>query len=153
MRLDRIYTPNLIAVSPGDTLQQAAEAMRRHHVGALPVVESLGRAAEVLGIITDRDLAICAVADALDARKVKVDRVMSPAVASVPANADVFEALDRMRAAGVRRLLVTANGGTPAGIVSLDDIIDGLAVELASAAALMKSSVLREKAESGAVIG
>lgn len=149
MRLDRIYTPNLIAVNPGDTLQQAAETMRRHHVGALPVVENLGHAVEVLGIVTDRDLALSAVADALDARKVKVERVMSPVVASIPATADVFEALDRMRAAGVRRLLVTEDDGAPAGIVSLDDIIDGLAVELASAAALMKASMRREVAEAG----
>ncbi len=151
MRLDRIYTPNLIAVNPGDTLQQAAETMRRHHVGALLVVENLGHAVEVLGIVTDRDLALNAVADALDARKVKVERVMSPVVASIPAAADVFEALDRMRVAGVRRLLVTENDGTPAGIVSLDDIIDGLAVELASAAALMKASMRREVAEAGTV--
>jgi CBS domain-containing protein len=148
MRIDRICTHALIAVNPGDTLQQAAETMRRHHIGVVPVVENMGHRAEVVGIVTDRDLAMTAVADALDARKVKVDKVMSPVVASVPITADLFQALGLMRAAGVRRLLVTASGGAPVGIVSIDDIVDGLAAELASAAALMKIGIERERAES-----
>jgi CBS domain-containing protein len=147
MRIDRVCTPNLIAVNPDDTLQQAAEAMRRHHVGALPVVENLGHSAEVVGIVTDRDLALTAVADALDVRKVKVRKVMNPTVASIPITADAYEALERMRAAGVRRLIVTDHGGAPAGILSLDDILDGVAVELATAATLMKGGLLRERAE------
>jgi CBS domain-containing protein len=148
MRIDRVCTHTLIAVNPGDTLQQAAEAMRRHHIGAVPVVENIGPRARVVGIVTDRDLAMTAVADALDVRKVKVDKVMSPMVASVPVTADVFHALGLMRAAGVRRLLVTSGGGRLAGILSLDDIVDGLAAELASAAALMKVGIERERVES-----
>jgi CBS domain-containing protein len=147
MRIDRVFTAHMIAVNPGDTLQQAAEAMRRHHVGALPVVENAGPRAEVVGIVTDRDLAITAVAEALDVRKVRVDKVMSLVVASAPITADLYEALDRMRAAGVRRLLITADGGAPAGILSLDDIVDGLAAQLASAAALMKRGMQREHAQ------
>jgi CBS domain containing-hemolysin-like protein len=50
----------------------------------------------------------------------------------------------------VRRLLVTDERGDPAGIVSLDDILDGLAAELASAAALVKQEVERERGEGAA---
>jgi hypothetical protein len=46
----------------------------------------------------------------------------------------------------VRRLLVTKAGGEPAGIVSLDDAVDGLVAELASLAGLMKSELSREAA-------
>ena len=51
---------------------------------------------------------------------------------------------------GTPWVLVTSEAGAPAGIVSLDDIVDGLAVELASAAALMKGAVRAEFALPGA---
>jgi CBS domain containing-hemolysin-like protein len=54
-----------------------------------------------------------------------------------------------MRAAGVRRLMVVDDKGSPAGILSLDDVVDGLATELASAAALMKHERGRELAQLG----
>jgi CBS domain-containing protein len=121
--------------------------MRRFHVGSLLVLEAADPHPEVVGIVTDRDLVMLALAEGLNAHKVTVDKVMSPVVASVPESADVLEAIERMRAAGVRRLLVTAEKGTPAGILSIDDIVDGLSAELASAAALMKSEIGRERAE------
>ena len=86
-------------------------------------------------------------AEGLNVRKVAVEKVMTPVVASVSESADVLEALERMRDAGVRRLLVTTAQGDPAGILSIDDIVDGLAAELASAAALMKTEINREVAE------
>jgi signal-transduction protein with cAMP-binding, CBS, and nucleotidyltransferase domain len=148
MKVDRIYTRNGIGVARSDTIQQAAQAMRRFHVGALLVVED-GKSPEVVGIVTDRDLVVLALAEGL-AAATPVDKVMSPVVASVPEEADALEALERMRAAGVRRLMVTAGPqGKPAGIVSLDDLLDGLAAELASAAALTKASVGRESVEMG----
>jgi predicted transcriptional regulator len=147
MRIERIHTRSVVGAARSDTLEQAAETMRRFHVGALLVVDSGDRRTEVVGILTDRDLVMHALAEGLDAHKVKVEKVMSPVVASVPESADVFEALDRMRAAGVRRLLVTDDAGQPAGIVSIDDIVDGLAAELAAAAALMKRGIGRERVE------
>jgi CBS domain-containing protein len=68
-------------------------------------------------------------------------------VASVAEDAELNEALERMRAAGVRRLLVTKVGGEPAGIVSLDDAVDGLVAELASLAGLVKKELGREVAD------
>ncbi|HET7731774.1 MAG TPA: CBS domain-containing protein, partial [Usitatibacter sp.] len=130
-----------------DTIEAAAAAMRRFHVGALLVVEKTEPHPEVVGIVTDRDLVLHALAEGLNVRKVAVEKVMTPVVASVSEGADVLEALERMRDAGVRRLLVTTGQGDPAGILSIDDIVDGLAAELASAAALMKTEISREVAE------
>lgn len=151
MKIERIYTRSVIGASRTDTLEQAAATMRRFHVGALLVVESRDRRPEVVGIVTDRDLVMHALAEGLNVHRITVDKVMSPVVASVPEGADVLEAIDRMRAAGVRRLMVTDEKGSPAGILSLDDIVDGLATELASAAALMKNERGRERAELGGV--
>ena len=151
MKIERIYTRSVVGASRNDTLEQAAAAMRRFHVGALLVVEPADHRPEVVGIVTDRDLVLQALAEGMNAHRVKVEKVMSPVVASVPEGADVLEAIDRMRAAGVRRLMVTDENGSPAGILSLDDIVDGLATELASAAALMKTERGRERAELGGV--
>jgi predicted transcriptional regulator len=123
--------------------------MHRFHVGALLVFEKTDAGQEVVGIVTDRDLVLRSLADRLNAHKVTVEKVMSPVVASVALEADTLEAVDRMRAAGVRRLLVTDAHGDPAGLVSLDDIVDGLAAELAAAAALMKTELHREAADLG----
>ena len=146
MKIERIYTRSVVGASRTDTLEQAAAAMRRFHVGALLVIEPAAHRHDVVGIVTDRDLVLLALAEGLNVRRITVDQVMSPVVASVSEDADVLEALERMRAAGVRRLLVTGEGGHAAGIVSIDDIVDGLAVELASAAALLKADVARERA-------
>lgn len=146
MKIERIYTRSVVGAARTDTLEQAAAAMRRFHVGALLVIETVGHRNDVVGIVTDRDLVLLALAEGLNVHRITVDKVMSPVVASVSENADVLEALERMRAAGVRRLLVTSERGAAAGIVSIDDIVDGLSVELASAAALMKADVARERA-------
>ena len=148
MKVERIYTRIVVGISRSDTLQVAAATMRRFHVGALLVVDSNDKRPEVVGIITDRDLVMLGLADGLDP-KLAVGKLMTPVVVSVPETADVLEALDRMRDGGFRRLLVTTPLGDPAGILSIDDIVDGLAAELASAAALMKAEVRREKSEYG----
>ena len=138
----------MVGVSRADSIRDAANTMRRFHVGALLVFEDGGARSDIAGIVTDRDLVVLALADGLGAKTV-VDKVMTPVVASVPESADALEALERMRAAGVRRLLVTGPAGEPAGILSIDDLVDGLAAELATAAGLMKAEIGRESVELG----
>jgi predicted transcriptional regulator len=147
MKVERICTRGIVGTSRNETIEDAAAAMHRFHVGALLVFEKTDAGREVVGIVTDRDLVLRSLADRLNAHKVTVEKVMSPVVASVALEADTLEAVDRMRAAGVRRLLVTDAHGDPAGLVSLDDIVDGLAAELAAAAALMKAELHREAAD------
>jgi signal-transduction protein with cAMP-binding, CBS, and nucleotidyltransferase domain len=147
MKIERICTRSIVGTSRHDTIEDAAAAMHRFHVGALLVFEKTDAGQEVVGIVTDRDLVLRSLADRLNAHKVAVEKVMTPVVASVALEADTLEAVDRMRAAGVRRLLVTDAHGDPAGLVSLDDIVDGLAAELAAAAALMKAELHREAAD------
>ena len=144
MKIERVYTREVVATSRSATLSEAARTMRKFHVGALVVVDPVNGRQELAGIVTDRDLVVQGLAEGLDPRKATVAQVMSPVVASVPEDADLHEALERMRAAGVRRLLVTKPTGEPAGIVSLDDAVDGLGAELASLAGLMKTALRRE---------
>lgn len=144
MKVERVCTREVVATRRDATLVEAAETMRRFHVGTLVVVDEHAGSREVAGIVTDRDIVVQGLAQGLDARRAKVEKVMAPVVATVPEGAELHEALERMRAAGVRRLLVTGASGEPAGIVSFDDALDGLVAELSSLAGLMKSERRRE---------
>jgi hypothetical protein len=56
-----------------------------------------------------------------------------------------------MRAHGVRRLLVTSDGEAVCGILSIDDLVDGLAADLAAAAAVLKGDIRTDAAGLGEV--
>ena len=58
---------------------------------------------------------------------------LTPVIATVNEKADIHEALEIMRANRVRRLLVVGDGGVMRGILSIDDIVDGLSADLAAA--------------------
>jgi len=144
MKVERVCTPSLATIDRNQSVREAAQAMRRRHVGALLVRERTSRGTEVAGIVTDRDLVLLALAEPMDADAVAVEKVMSPVVASVRVDAELLDALAIMRDAGVRRLLVTDAEGSPCGLLSLDDVIDGLAAQLADAAALLREEIRRE---------
>lgn len=151
MKIDRIYTRNIVGTTREASIAEAAAMMRKFHVGALLVMGEAPEQETVVGIVTDRDIVMQAVADALDPRKVSVGEVMTPVVASISEDADVLEALERMRIEGVRRLLVRQANGAIAGILSADDVIDGVATDLASLAKVVRSEIRRETDEYGGV--
>lgn len=146
MRVESVYTPSVVATTRSATLEEAADAMRKFHVGALLVVEGPEGTASPVGVVTDRDMVLQAVADGIGPLDATVGDVMTPSVETVGESADLNEALERMRSAGVRRLLVTRADGRISGILSVDDVIDGLAAELVNLAALMKQEI-RDRAE------
>ncbi len=143
MKIERVYTRTAVTTRRSTSAREAAGLMRRFHVGALLVTEEGGALA---GILTDRDLVLRVMAEGLDPGEVAVERIMASVVGAVPEDTDVYDALERMRGAGVRRLVVTRDGNA-AGIVSLDDIAQGLGAELSTLAALMKSEIRREAEE------
>ncbi|MBZ5608372.1 MAG: CBS domain-containing protein [Acidobacteriia bacterium] len=105
--------------SPGLNLAAASEILWKAGCGTLPVVEN-GR---VLGVITDRDIAI-----ALGTRNVKasdalVREVSLPKLFYCAADDDIHVALQTMGAQKVRRLPVIDSKGALEGILCLDDIV------------------------------
>ena len=91
MKVERIYTRSVIGTARDDTIEAAAAAMRRFHVGALLVLEKTEPHPEVVGIVTDRDLVLHALAEGLNVRKVAVEKVMTPVVASVSEGASTLK--------------------------------------------------------------
>src|SRR5512140_3755697 len=76
-KIKDIMSRDLHYVNPDDTLQDAAKQMRSHDVGFLPVVEGQS----LVGAVTDRDIAIKAVAEGKDPKKTKVKDLASKDVA------------------------------------------------------------------------
>ena len=107
------------------TITDAAETMDRRAVGALVVIESDGRP---VGIVTDRDLVVRAVArrSSPDAR---VDSVMSTDLVTLAPDADLRDALKVFEDRAIRRLPLVA-GGQLVGMLTMDDLVVDLTADL-----------------------
>ena len=147
MKIERLYTRRIVATRRSAPIAEAAAVMQRYEVGSLLVMEDPPAAGEPVGIVTDRDLAIQGFASEAST----VGSVMTPVIATVHDTADIHEALETMRAHGVRRLLVTSADGGLRGILSIDDVVDGLSADLAAAAAVLKGEIRRDSAGLGDV--
>jgi CBS domain-containing protein len=104
---------------PDTTVADAAKRMRDSDIGDVLVAETEGAAP--IGIVTDRDIAIRAVAGSQDPNTTTLRSVMSRDITSVSPDDTIEEAKARMRGANVRRLPVIEDG-RPIGIVSLGDL-------------------------------
>lgn len=116
MNIRDVMTPNPRCVSPNDTMQTAARIMRDEDTGAVPVVED-GRP---VGIVTDRDIVIRAVAEEGGLNRPVRDIVTSRLVEATP-EMSTREAAELMSEHQIRRLPVV-EGERLVGIVSIGDL-------------------------------
>ena len=113
-----VMTPDPTTVESTVSVVEAARRMRGHDVGALIVL----RGWDICGIVTDRDIAVRAVAEGLDPMETTVGEICSPHLVGLSLDATVDDAVTLMRDNALRRLPVVA-GGRPIGIVSLGDLV------------------------------
>ena len=118
MQLKEFVNSRVETVQPDDTLQRAAEKMRELDVGSLPVCEG----GQLVGMITDRDITIRAVAKGSDPAAATVREVMTPEVLWCFENEEVEEAARIMQENQVRRILVLNEAKELVGITSLGEL-------------------------------
>jgi CBS domain-containing protein len=111
-------TPGVDAVSPAQPVRDAAQLMKIGDFGSVPVVEG-GR---VIGMLTDRDIVVRAVAEGLDPDTVQVGEIASTGTVTVSADEDLDEALTLMARHKVRRLPVVDDGNKLVGVLSQADV-------------------------------
>ncbi|MFG3102328.1 CBS domain-containing protein [Streptomyces sp. NPDC048182] len=116
-----VMTPGVAAVRPESSLVEAAQLMRTQDIGDVVVADGQ----EVVGVLTDRDITVRAVAEGLDPMAVAVRAVCTPDPVVISPDDPVTDAIALMREHSVRRLPVVENG-LPVGIVSLGDLADAL---------------------------
>jgi CBS domain-containing protein len=118
MLIREIMTEQVEFVTAEDTLRQAALKMRDSGVGPLPVCENRG----VVGVITDRDITIRAVAEGLDPETTQVRDVMSGELICCYDDQEADVAAHLMQSQQIRRVLVLNRDRRLVGIVSLGDL-------------------------------
>ena len=118
MLLRDVMTPNVAVIPPQATIKEAAERMRSQDIGVLPVCD----ADHVLGMITDRDIAVRAVAQGADPAKTAVRDAMTPKAICCYDDEEIDKAIDLMEKKQIRRLMVCDHNDRPVGIVSLGDL-------------------------------
>ena len=125
MKLNDIFTRNVVTAGPEETLAAVALRMQEHNVGTVVVVENQ----RPVGIVTDRDLAL-----ALGARDLSpqapVKKVMTRHVLAIPEDTGIYTATKFMREREVRRLPIVDREDHLVGIVTLDDLLRFLGREL-----------------------
>ncbi len=118
-KVKSLMHPGVKTVSPESTLQEAAEQMHQLDCGVLPV----GDEERPVGIITDRDIVIRAVAKGKDVNVERVRDYMTSLVYSVREEETLEQAADKMWEYQVSRLLVEGENGKICGIITFGSIM------------------------------
>ncbi len=141
MKLRELCTPDVIYCTADITALHAARLMRERHVGDLVVIDNSEEDRAPIGIVTDRDIVVEVLAKDLDPAKVTVRQIMRVPLVIARISEEAENAVERMRAHGVRRVPVLDEAGKLAGILSLDDLVRRLAGD----AAVLADIIVREQ--------
>ncbi len=112
-----VMTPGVVAVRPDASLVEAAQLMRTQDIGDVVVADGQ----RIVGVLTDRDITVRAVADGADPLTVSAQSVCTPDPVLIGPGERVSLAVSLMREHHVRRLPVVENG-LPVGVVTLGDL-------------------------------
>jgi CBS domain-containing protein len=116
-----VMTKNPVCCLPADMVTEVAQLMKSDNIGPIPVIEN-GVTKKLVGIVTDRDLALKVVAEGRDPKSTKVETVMTRMVITCLADDDIQKALDAMSKHQLRRIPVVDNDGRILGIISQADV-------------------------------
>jgi CBS domain-containing protein len=114
-------TTNPSCVTADATIREAAQVMKREDVGIVPVIENQGEK-RLVGVVTDRDIAIRCVAEGKDG-SCRVRDAMSDDLATCAPNDDVDDVMEAMSVEKVRRIPIVDERGSLVGIVSQADLL------------------------------
>lgn len=121
MTCGSLMTRNPSCCLPGDSVSTAARIMKKQDVGPVLVVSDHNRM-QLVGIVTDRDIAINVVAEGRDPYSCRVDSIMSSDPVTVREDDDVMEAVRQMADNQVRRVPVVDENNCVVGIISQADV-------------------------------
>ena len=120
-KCNEIMTKNPVCCLPNDNVAKAAELMKSGNIGSIPVVEN-EQTKKLVGIVTDRDLALKIIAEGRDAKSTKVETVMTHKVVTCHADDELQKALDAMTEHQLRRIPVVDNDNRIVGIIAQADV-------------------------------
>ena len=119
MRVRDVMSRGVECIGPERTIQEAARKMRDMDVGPLPVC---GDGERLIGMITDRDITVRAIAEGCDPKQTTVREVMSEGIRFCFEDDDIEAAARMMQDEQIRRLVVLDENKRLVGIVALGDL-------------------------------
>jgi CBS domain-containing protein len=142
-----ICRSEVVTIAPGAGLSEAAHLMREKHVGMLVVVEPVeGHADRVVqGVLTDRDIVVTVIGRDAEPKGLKVMDVMTRNPLLVAEKTSIAGALGLMRMEGVRRVPVVGARNELVGVLSIDDVLDVMANQLAAISGAIRGEQTRER--------
>jgi CBS domain-containing protein len=120
-KCNEVMTENPVCCLTNDSVAKAAELMKRENIGSIPVIEN-EQTKMLVGIVTDRDLALSIVAEGRDARSTKVEAVMTRKLVTCLADDELQKALGAMAAHQLRRIPVVDHDNKIVGIIAQADV-------------------------------
>jgi CBS domain-containing protein len=120
MKLKDVMTRNVEVIRPEATLMEAARIMKEKNVGSLPVCDG----DRLLGIITDRDLVVRALAEKRDIADIQIKTLMSTPIVYAFEDHDVDDAARIMEVKKIRRIAVLSRDKKLVGIASIDNFAE-----------------------------
>ena len=116
-----VMTQNPVYCLPGDPVAKVAKLMKSTDIGSVPIVAD-EHSKRLVGIVTDRDLAMKMVAEGRDVDSSNAEDVMSRGVVTCRAEDDLEKALDAMSGNQLRRIPVVDDNGKIVGIIAQADV-------------------------------
>lgn len=116
-----VMTQDPVCCLPNDSAAKAAQLMKNENIGSIPVIES-EQSRTLVGIVTDRDLALTIVAEGQDAKSTLVEAVMTRRLVTCRADDDLGKALDAMAEHQLRRIPVVDHDNRIVGIIAQADV-------------------------------
>jgi CBS domain-containing protein len=120
-KCSEVMTRNPVSCVPDDSVVRVAQLMKAEDIGPVPIVENR-QTRKLIGMVTDRDLAMKMVAESRDPNTTRVEEVMSRQIVTCHADDDIQKALDAMAENQLRRIPVVDGDGAIIGIISQADV-------------------------------
>jgi CBS domain-containing protein/uncharacterized protein (DUF2267 family) len=136
MSLTRYTQCRLVVLRPEKCVYEAVRAMEDNHIGVVIVHDG----SQLVGVVTDRDLAIQVVGADLDPFDVQLREIVSAPAIVIPVNASEDDAARLMLNHRVRRIPIV-DGAELVGLVTLDDLILEQAVDMVTCAAVLRAQL------------
>ena len=121
MKNSDIMTKDLVYSRPSDMVSDVAQLMKDEDIGPVLIVDDSNDGKRLVGIVTDRDLAIKVVGEGRDPQNTRVEDVMTESLVTVRASDDVQSAMQAMAQNQLRRIPVVDDGQL-VGIISQADV-------------------------------
>ena len=144
MKAAEFCNREVVVVERDSSVLEAAQIMRKFHVGSVVVVEKDGQLSLPIGVLTDRDIVLELVSQEIPVHEITVGDAMSYELVTVGEDATLSEVVDRMNERGVQRVPVVGKDGELIGLVARDDALELIAEQLEKVASLVNRQQRRE---------